>query len=275
MHRARGLVSLSRDHHRALVLARQLGGETPPALADALAELEPHFVVEEAELLPRALAHGGEAASLAERMRREHGELRAENDPRRAATLLEAHVRFEERELFPALERALGEELLEKLATSLRAAPPSPIVDYRRDEEGAWVAVLGCGHPRHLRHEPPRWVCPWVLTEEGRSSHLGTKLGCLACRMPRLPPDVHEYKRTAEFDETTLPAGLRRTHSLKAGTYGEIVVTAGRVRYVLEDDGDFTVVLRPGLPGTVAPERPHHVELEPGARMFVRFLAPT
>jgi tellurite resistance-related uncharacterized protein len=275
MKRATGLVSLSRDHHRALVLARALRRPDAPAPADVVEELEPHFAVEEAELVPRAIERGGALAELGARLLAEHAALRAETDPARLGDLLEAHVRFEERELFPALERELGAELLARLAGALRVAPRSAITGYHLDDEGTWVAELACGHAQHLRHEPPRWSCPWVLAAEGRSSHLGTKLACPACRMPVLPAGVVETKRTAELDAATLPAGLKKSHTLRAGTWGEIVVTSGRVRYVLEDDGDFTLVLRPGLAGIVAPERPHHVELVPGeppARMYVRFL---
>src|SRR5690606_6515324 len=102
--------------------------------------------------------------------------------------------------------------------------------------------------------------------------HLGARLPCRACRMPRLPPGVSEYKRTEEYDEHTIPAGLRRSHRLKAETWGEIVVTRGRLLYVLEDEGDLTFALRPGQPGVVAPRRPHHVEPQAGARFYVRFL---
>ena len=94
-------------------------------------------------------------------------------------------------------------------------------------------------------------------------------LPCPACRMPKLPPDVVEYKRTAELDATTVPAGLTKTHRLKAGVWGELVVLSGHVVYVLEDAGDATVVLRDGLPGIIAPESPHHIEPMSGARFFV------
>ena len=38
-----------------------------------------------------------------------------------------------------------------------------PIVGYHRDEEGDWVADLGCGHGQHVRHRPPFQPRPWVL----------------------------------------------------------------------------------------------------------------
>ena len=61
----------------------------------------------------------------------------------------------------------------------------SKIVGYDRDEAGDWVAVLACGHTRHLRHKPPWELRPWVLTAEGRDSFLGTELSCGKCGAPQ------------------------------------------------------------------------------------------
>ncbi len=158
------------------------------------------------------------------------------------------------------------------MSTQTRVTPSATIRSFRRDEEGDWIAELSCGHSQHVRHRPPMEERPWVQTDEGRAGKLGVSLPCLYCRMPALPPAAREYKRTAEFDAISLPAGLRKSHTLKAGVWAEIVVTSGRVLYVLEDDGDLGIVLRPGLAGTVGPERPHHVEPEADAQMFVRFL---
>jgi hypothetical protein len=55
------------------------------------------------------------------------------------------------------------------------------IVGYHRDEEGHWVADLECGHPQHIRHQPPWTERPWVLTPEGRASRIGTELDCKRC----------------------------------------------------------------------------------------------
>ena len=55
------------------------------------------------------------------------------------------------------------------------------ITAYDHDDEGHWVARLECGHTQHLRHEPPWQRREWVLTEEGRASHLGYELDCKRC----------------------------------------------------------------------------------------------
>jgi len=55
------------------------------------------------------------------------------------------------------------------------------ITGFDLDEEGHWRAVLNCGHPQHVRHEPPLRTREWVLTEEGRRSRLGAELECRKC----------------------------------------------------------------------------------------------
>lgn len=55
------------------------------------------------------------------------------------------------------------------------------IVDFHQDEEGDWVADLECGHTQHVRHDPPWQLRPWVVSEDGRRSRLGTELNCKLC----------------------------------------------------------------------------------------------
>ncbi|OZB14615.1 MAG: pressure-regulated protein [Marinobacter sp. 34-60-7] len=63
------------------------------------------------------------------------------------------------------------------------------IVGYHQDDEQHWVARLACGHTQHVRHDPPWINRPWVTTEAGRRSHLGTELACKKCDAGA-PPDV-------------------------------------------------------------------------------------
>jgi hypothetical protein len=132
------LHGLSSDHHHALVLAWRLRNQVnDPAAAVALLarardtlerDLLPHFAVEESLLLP-ALRHTDESA-LADRTLDEHQALKAAFaaiDPRapadglrRFGELLQAHVRFEEAELFPTCERILDAAVLDRVA---QAAP--------------------------------------------------------------------------------------------------------------------------------------------------------
>lgn len=150
--------------------------------------------------------------------------------------------------------------------------PAAAIVGYHQDEQGDWVAELSCGHSQHVRHKPPWQLRPWVETEAGRQERIGAQLDCPACRMRPLPEGLKEYRRTAVFDEQSVPKGLLRDHRLKASAWGEIVVLDGRVSYFIEGEQPTCVVLSETLPGAVWPEEPHRIAPQPGARFFVRFL---
>ncbi|MDB5558879.1 MAG: hypothetical protein JWQ36_1813 [Enterovirga sp.] len=78
------------------------------------------------------------------------------------------------------------------------------------------------------------------------------------------------YRRTPIFDETTLPAGLRRDHRTKPGVWGVIRVLAGQLRYCVLDPRS-EQILEPGRPGLVHPDQPHFVEPIGPVRMHVEF----
>lgn len=145
MKRSPALRDLSDDHHEALVLAlrarRAAASGDATAVAAAWkavaaglpAALAPHFAIEEQWLAP-PLAAAGEAG-LAARLLEDHAALRAalaDGAPRDAAALaafaarLAEHVRFEERVLFPAAERALPAAALAAIAEACRAARAAP-----------------------------------------------------------------------------------------------------------------------------------------------------
>jgi hemoglobin len=81
---------------------------------------------------------------------------------------------------------------------------------------------------------------------------------------------VQPYESTPVFDETTLPEGLRREHSTKAGVWGVIRVLQGRLKLTWLDTGEARI-LAPSRPGLVAPEQPHVVEPVGPMKMRVDF----
>lgn len=123
MKRSPILQPLSREHHTTLSLgkacerAAQSGDAAMVSRACQRAiqafsdELAPHFRIEEQSLLP--LLRGAETQPLVQRTLADHQQLRElldglqQNDVEaltRFGKCLSAHVRFEERELFPAIE---------------------------------------------------------------------------------------------------------------------------------------------------------------------------
>lgn len=120
------LQPLSREHHTALVLAKAceraaqsddkgiIQKTCQRAIQAFFDELEPHFQIEEQTFLP--LLHNTGAQPFADQAWAEHQQMRALLDGLRqnnAVALdvfgkcLSAHVRFEERALFPAIESLL------------------------------------------------------------------------------------------------------------------------------------------------------------------------
>jgi len=85
-----------------------------------------------------------------------------------------------------------------------------------------------------------------------------------------LPGDAAAYKRTAIFDEASLPPGLRRRHSTREEVWGVITVLAGRLAYRILEPASATL-LTPGRPGLVRPRQYHQVEPDGPVRFFVEF----
>jgi hypothetical protein len=137
MKRSPELAPLSRDHHVALEVALRLRRATTATLAQAVNRFldfwdrqgEHHFVVEEGVVLTALPADDAEWAAATRRVRDEHAEIRSRASALRGdpvldaahglGALLSAHVRYEERELFPLLERRLSDEALAALGRAV------------------------------------------------------------------------------------------------------------------------------------------------------------
>lgn len=152
MKRSPHLMQLSREHHTALLLAKRaqrLGKGTAAEAAAFMSELpdifggelEPHFQVEEIALLSALQNSGGteHVVGMVERTVAEHEALRAlarrigAHDFASLAPfgeLLDAHVRFEERELFGLAESLLTAEALARIeaAAQWRGSDRCPAV---------------------------------------------------------------------------------------------------------------------------------------------------
>jgi hypothetical protein len=132
------LQPLSREHHDALMLYFKIRqglkkGVNCARIADYMRwffqeHLEPHFLVEEQRLFPllgndhpeviRALSEHKELRRMFT------GSLNREEELLAAGSMLEAHVRFEERQLFNLIQDSVKEDRL-KAALLTDSAPPS------------------------------------------------------------------------------------------------------------------------------------------------------
>ena len=181
MRRHQALIPLSHDHHEALVAARRLrlGADAPEPSAAATAFLAffaacavPHFREEEELLFPR-VADAVEARELVLQALLEHQRLHAaaaelrelvgqgNAEPavaermRELATLLESHVRLEERRLFPLIEMLLPEETLIALADTGAPEDSGPVWGTESEELNATLLYwrAGEGPAEHVNDE--------------------------------------------------------------------------------------------------------------------------
>jgi hemerythrin-like domain-containing protein len=146
MKRHPALRKFSDDHHGGLVQARRLrraaaGEGTPPAEAARVflrfweEETSAHFKEEEEVLLAVFARHGGDlSAEPIQEMVADHARIRglvmtlieedrsgevATDTLREIGERLEAHIRLEERRVFPLVETTLPEDGLEEVGTRL------------------------------------------------------------------------------------------------------------------------------------------------------------
>jgi tellurite methyltransferase len=147
-----------------------------------------------------------------------------------------------------------------------------PIAGFHQDDEGDWVAELDCLHSQHVRHRPPFQVREWVTTEERRAERIGTALDCPLCDRAELPDSLVVTGTAGPFDETTVPAGLRRAHQTPAGTWGLLRVLAGEVTFSMRTEPPIERNLTAGDIQPIPPRVPHEVRLIGPVRLQVDFL---
>jgi quercetin dioxygenase-like cupin family protein len=211
MKRHRALIPLSHDHHHALVEARRVRRAAdeadPSAAASAFlrffsAETVHHFREEEEVLFPLAigfdeareplvqtlLEHQRLHALVAELEARLADERELADVMRELGELLDAHVRHEERVLFPLIERLVADTALSALPLEPReeqddvpVAPRGPGPLWGAESEDLNATLLawepGSGPPEHVNAERDVVVAvvegSATVTVDGREQRLG------------------------------------------------------------------------------------------------------
>jgi hemerythrin-like domain-containing protein len=153
MRRHETLTPLSRDHHDGLFLATRLQqgnrallrlwSHDPEWQAGYIVrfyeeDLTPHFEAEEKVLFPLAKKYVHDPLGIIDRLRTEHELMRSMVDLFRHpepkslpsalvefGTVLEKHIRCEERELFPLCEKTIPPKELEQAGASIARYRPS------------------------------------------------------------------------------------------------------------------------------------------------------
>ena len=89
--------------------------------------------------------------------------------------------------------------------------------------------------------------------------------------MKNLPKDVDAYKKTPEFTQATVPAGLLKDHQTKQNVWGKIVVLEGELKYTIIEPELEIVKLNEHKYGVVEPTIVHHVAPLGKVRFYVEF----
>lgn len=151
--------------------------------------------------------------------------------------------------------------------------------------ENLVIALLADASDRQIEiaREMAAYIAPRPgFTPHPLTVHAAAHMTDLVERADRLPASaissappqsrsaLSPYKRTPIFDETNVPADLRREHRTKPGVWGVIRVLEGQLRYrILEPPSE--TVLDPARPGLASPNQPHCVEPIGAVRMQIEF----
>lgn len=144
--------SLSREHHFSLLFCWKIGqglknNIQPERICEYVKyfwqqNLQQHFLQEEKILfapikdrqVKRAINEHKQIRRHVEGLANNLGKDDMQKSLARIADMVNDHVRYEERELFPHLERKLSKEQLENIGKQTQKQSPSPLVDQYEDE---------------------------------------------------------------------------------------------------------------------------------------------
>ncbi len=149
--RNKHIIQLSREHHLSLLfcwkIRKGINNETDPERMTRYIHyfwkehLLPHFSEEDIlfehvddKMIQRAYAEHHEISKLVNSLEGIDGKDNRILMVANIADLVDNHVRFEERELFPHLEAAIEDAELAKIGKKLLEAQPEPLLDTFKDE---------------------------------------------------------------------------------------------------------------------------------------------
>ena len=89
--------------------------------------------------------------------------------------------------------------------------------------------------------------------------------------MKQLPTEIVAYKKTPEFDETSVPPGLLKEHRTKESVWAKIVILEGTLQYTINEPETEVLVLDPSRFGVVEPGVRHEVKPLGKVRFYVEF----
>jgi len=89
--------------------------------------------------------------------------------------------------------------------------------------------------------------------------------------METLPEALTLHKRTPDFKQDSVPAGILGHHTTAEGVWGKIKITEGSLTYRILESEIEEIVLDVNQDGVVAPQVPHQVEVIGPVTFYVEF----
>lgn len=140
-------------------------------------------------------------------------------------------------------------------------------IDGFHHQQDDWFAELDCGHDVRVTGESR------AVAAEERAARIGSAVACAACARFELPARVVCSGATDEWTEESMPDGLRRSHRVREGRWGRLVVRGGRIRFVAATAPPTDVVLEAGESQPIPPGLPHDVQPLGSVRFLVEFFS--
>ena len=110
-----------------------------------------------------------------------------------------------------------------------------------------------------------------MLDESERAQRIGAPLPCLRCDRAEIPDGYEPTRRTPEFDESSIPDALTRSHNTKPGVWGLIHVADGQLEYGVCEPLSSLRILSAGEQAVIVAEVEHSVRPVGAVRFCVEF----
>ncbi len=149
------------------------------------------------------------------------------------------------------------------------------IIGFTKDEHGNWVALLSCGHPQHVRHDPPFTLRPWVESAAGRAGKIGVALNCVRCDRLELPDGWIADGRGDVITATGVPSRWWRIQRSDAEHWLTLEVIRGCVRWIPCQPGPSLQVVDAGNAIAIPPDVMYRLDWsEDAMSAFTRYHRP-
>jgi tellurite resistance-related uncharacterized protein len=110
-----------------------------------------------------------------------------------------------------------------------------------------------------------------VLSDSDRRGRIGSLLACPLCESAELPEDLAFVRRSPEWSQETVPAGLLGSHRLAEGSWGRLIVLSGRLGFSAATEPPINTELAAQMTQAIPPGVEHGLRLIGPVRFAIDF----